>query len=95
MNADLSNKRKKRNIKPPSQIQGDNSRAEVRQVNTRSDVSAQRSNYAGGESLVHITNLQTRQDNSMGNAKVNYERQRLEDQRNGTELYSIWCYDCD
>ena len=96
MNGTDSNKREKRSIKPSSQIQGNHGRAEIRKVGAGINVSFKGANVAGRKSLVSKSDLQTRQTNSMANTKVNYqESTRLEDQRDGTELYSVRCYDCD
>ena len=95
MNGNLSNKREKRDIKSPSKIQSDNSRAKIRKVGTGVGVSSKRANVAGRKSLVHITDLQARQDNSMANTKADYEEQGLEDKRDRAQLYSVRCYDCD
>ena len=95
MNGHLLNKRKKRDTKSPSQVQSNYGRAKVRQVSPRTSVSPEGANVAGRESLVHITDLQARQDNSLANTKANYEEKGLEDKRNRAQLYSIRCYDCD
>jgi len=91
----LSNKREKRNIRGQASLQGGNSWAKVRKVGAGPSVPFKRSNAAGRESLVYNTDLSARQDNSMANTKADYEGQRMEDQRNGAELYSVRCYDCD
>ena len=91
----LSNKREKRDPSRQSSLQGGNSWAKVWKVGAGPSVPFKRSNAAGRKSLVYNTDLQARQDNSMANTKANYEGQRIEDKRNGAELYSIRCYDCD
>ena len=91
----LSNKREKRNTARQASLQGGNSWAKVRKVGTRFSVPFKRANVGGRESLVYNTDLSSRQDNSMANTKANYEGQRMEDQRDGAELYSVKCYDCD
>ena len=96
MNGTKINKREKRDIKSSSQIQGNHGRAEIRKVGAGVNVSIKGGNVAGRKSLVSKPNLQARQTNSMANTKVNYqEPTRLEDQRDGAELYSVRCYDCD
>ena len=96
MNGTKINKRKKRNTRSSSQIQGNNGWTEIRKVGAGVNVSIKGGDAAGGESLVYITDLQARQTNSMANTKVNYNQPRgLEDQRNANELYSIRCHDCD
>ena len=91
----LSNKREKRDPSRQSSLQGGNSWAKVWKVGAGPSVPFKRSNAAGRKSLVYNTDLQARQDNSMANTKADYEGQRMEDQRNGAELYSVRCYDCD
>lgn len=96
MNGTKINKRKKRDIKSSSKIQGNNGWTEIRKVGAGVNVSIKGGDAAGGESLVYITDLQARQTNSLANAEVNYSESRgLEDQRNANELYSIRCHDCD
>ncbi len=96
MNGAKINKRKKRNIKPPSKVQGNNGWAEIRKVGSGVNVSIKGGDASGRESLVYLTDLQARQTNSMANTKVDYTEPRgLEDQRNANELYSIRCHDCD
>ena len=90
----LSNKREKRDTARQSSLQGGNSWAKVRKVGAGPSVPFKRSNAAGRKSLVYNTDLSARQDNSMANAKADYEGQRMEDKRNGAELYSVRCYDC-
>ena len=91
----LSNKREKRNTSRQSSLQGGHSWAKVRKVGAGPSIPFKRSNAAGRESLVYNTDLSSRQNNSMANTKANYEGQRMEDKRNGAELYSVRCYDCD
>ena len=91
----LSNKREKRDTARQTSLQGGNSWAKVRKVGLGPSVPFKRSNAAGRESLVYNTDLSARQDNSMANIKADYEGQRMEDKRNGAELYSVRCYDCD
>jgi len=91
----LSNKRKKRDTRGQTSFQGGNSWAKVRKIGAGSCVPFERSNAAGRESLVYNTDLSSRQDNSMANTEANYERQGMEDKRDGAELYSVRCYDCD
>ena len=95
MNADLSNKREKRDTNSSSQIQSNYGRAKIRKVSSGAGVPFKGANAAGRESLVYNSDLQTRQDNSLANAQTDYEEQGMEDQRNGAELYSVRCYDCD
>ncbi len=90
----LSNKREKRDTARQTSLQGGNSWAKVRKVGLGPSVPFKRSNAAGRESLVYNTDLSARQDNSMANIKADYEGQRMEDKRNGAELYSVRCYDC-
>lgn len=90
------NKREERGFKTSSQVQSNYGRAKIRKVGTGVDVSFKGGNVAGRKSLVYNTDLQARQTNSMANAKVNYKKPtRLENQRDGIELYSIRCHDCD
>lgn len=96
MNGIKINKREKRDIKSSSQIQGNYGRAEIRKVGAGVNVSIKGGNVAGRKSLVSKSDISSRQTNSMANTKVNYkESTRLEDQRDGAELYSVRCYDCD
>ena len=96
MNGAKINKREKRDTKSSSQIQGNHGRAEIRKVGAGFNVSIKRGNVAGTESLVFKPNLPTRETDSMANTKIDYkESTRLEDQRDGAELYSVRCYDCD
>ena len=91
----LSNKREKRDTARQASLQGSNSWAKVRKVGAGPSIPFKRSNAAGRESLVYNTALSARQDNSMANTKADNEGQRMEDKRNGAELYSVRCYDCD
>ena len=96
MNGVKINKREKRNLKSSSQVQSNYGRAEIRKVGAGINVSFKRGNVAGRKSLVFKSNLQARKTYSVANTKVNYkEPTRLEDQRDGIELYSVRCYDCN
>ena len=96
MNGTDSDKREKGSIKPSSQVQGNHGRAAIRKVGAGVNVSFKRGNVAGTESLVFKSDLSARQTYSVADIKVNYqEPTRLEDQRDGAELYSVGCYDCD
>ena len=96
MNGTDSNKREKGDTQPSSQVQSNHGRATIRKVGAGINVSFKRGDVAGRESLVFKSDISARQTNSVADTEVNYqEPTRLEDQRNGTELYSIRCYDCD
>ena len=96
MNGTDSNKREKRDTQPSSQVQSNYGRAQIRKVGAGINVSFKRGNVAGTESLVFKSDLSARQTNSVADTEVNYqEPTRLEDQRDGAELYSVGCYDCD
>ena len=90
------NKREEKDIKPSCEVQSNHGRAKIRKVGAGINVSFKGGNVAGRKSLVYQSNLSSRQTNSMANAEVNYQKAaRLENQRNGAELYSVRCYDCD
>ena len=90
------NKREERGSKTSSQVQSNYGRAKIRKVGAGINVSFEGGNVAGRKSLVYNTDLQARQTNSLANTKVNYKNAtRLEGQRDGIELYSIRCHDCD
>jgi hypothetical protein len=96
MNESDFNKREEGSLKTSSQIQSNHGRAKIRKVGAGINVSFKGGNVAGKQSLVYKSNLSARQTNSLANTEVDYqESTRLEDQRNGTELYSVRCYDCD
>ena len=96
MNGTDFNKREKRDTEASCQIQSNYGRAEVRKIGSGINVSFEGGDVAGKQSLVYQSNLQARQTHSLANTQVNYEEsRRLEDQRIGTELYSVRCYDCD
>ena len=90
MNGSDFNKRKKRDIKSSSQVQGNHGRAEIRKVDSGANVSFKRGDVAGAKSMVYLSDLQASSSYSMAGVKINYEEtDRLEDQRDGIELYEI------
>ena len=96
MNGIKINKREKRDTQTSSQVQSNHGRATIRKVGAGINVSFKGANVAGRKSLVYKPDLSSRQTNSIPNTKVNYqEPTRLEGQRDGAELYSVRCYDCD
>ena len=96
MNGTKINKREKRDTQPPSQVQSNHGRATIRKVGAGINVSFKGANVAGRESLVYKSDIQARQTHSLADTEVHYqEPTRLEDQRDGIELYSVGCYDCD
>ena len=96
MNESDFNKREEGSLKASGQIQSNYGRAKIRKVGAGINVSFKGGNVAGRKSLVYNTDLQARQTNSVANTKVNYKNAtRLDGQRDGIELYSIRCHDCD
>ena len=76
-------------------VQSNYGRAKIRKVSSGVGIPFKRANVAGRKSMVHIPNLQAGEDNSLANIESNNEGQGLENQRDGAQLYSVRCYDCD
>lgn len=92
-----SNKREKGDPKPSRQVQGYHGRATIRKIDTGINVSFKRGNVAANQPLVHLSKLQAGKVNGVADPKADYSysTRSMEDQRDGIELYSIRCDNCD